>query len=130
MRRILIDTNIYVAFKRDDPEVVEVFRNTDLIGIDVSALAELYSGFQLGNRMKQNVHDFQTFLNRPRVQIYSHDIETSQVYAHIFKSLRLKGKPIPANDIWIASVAMQHGLALYSRDRHFNNIDGLMRYNI
>lgn len=128
MRRILIDTNIYVAFKRDDPETVEVFKNTDLIGIDASVLAELYSGFQIGNRMKQNVHDLQAFLNRSRVQIYSHDIDTSQVYAHIFKNLRLKGKPIPSNDIWIAAVAMQHGLALYSRDQHFDHIDGLMRY--
>jgi len=30
------------------------------------------------------------------------------------------------NDIWIAASAMQHGLALYSLDSHFQYIDGLL----
>jgi len=39
--------------------------------------------------------------------------------------LRLKGRPIPENDIWIAAVALQHGLPLATRDDHFNEVDGL-----
>ena len=36
-----------------------------------------------------------------------------------------KGKPIPENDIWIASVAMQNNLILVTRDGHFAEIEDL-----
>jgi tRNA(fMet)-specific endonuclease VapC len=130
MRRILIDTNIYVAFKRNDSTVIKAFQSCDLIGIDVSVLAELYSGFQLGKKTRQNYTELETFLNHIRVQIFNHNIETSEFFSQIYKKLRIKGKPIPTNDIWIASVAMQHGLALYSKDRHFMYVDGLILYEI
>ena len=29
------------------------------------------------------------------------------------------------NDIWIAAVALQHGLEIFARDAHFNEVDGL-----
>lgn len=38
----------------------------------------------------------------------------------------LIGRPIPTNDIWIASVAFQHGLRMFTRDSHFTNIPGLV----
>ena len=34
----------------------------------------------------------------------------------------LEDMRIPTNDIWIASLAVQHSLPLYTRDRHFDNI--------
>jgi tRNA(fMet)-specific endonuclease VapC len=50
---------------------------------------------------------------------------TSRIYARIRDDLRSKGRPIPANDLWIASQAVEHGLPLLSRDRHFLEIEGL-----
>ena len=35
------------------------------------------------------------------------------------------GRPLPENDIWIATVAVQHGLPVVSRDEHFRDVDGL-----
>jgi len=40
-------------------------------------------------------------------------------------ALRALGKPIPENDLWIAAVAIQHGLVRVSRDEHFQNLPGL-----
>jgi predicted nucleic acid-binding protein len=40
--------------------------------------------------------------------------------------LKKKGNPIPGNDLWIAASAMRHGLALFTHDNHFSNIDGLL----
>ena len=48
MRRIAIDTNIYTSFKVNDQSVVETFRDCDLIGVDITVIAELFSGFSLG----------------------------------------------------------------------------------
>jgi predicted nucleic acid-binding protein len=36
--------------------------------------------------------------------------------------LRAAGTPIPTNDLWIASLAVQHELLLVSRDKHFRNV--------
>jgi tRNA(fMet)-specific endonuclease VapC len=126
MRRILIDTNIYVGFKNGQAGILSLFQNCDYIGIDITVIAELYTGFALGSREWKNREELAAFLNTPRVEILPHDLGTAEYYALIVKQLRSKGRPIPANDIWIAATAMQHGLALVSADRHFESIDGLL----
>jgi tRNA(fMet)-specific endonuclease VapC len=40
--------------------------------------------------------------------------------------LKKKGRPIPTNDIWIASLAFQHGQPLFSKDKHFEAVPGLV----
>jgi predicted nucleic acid-binding protein len=126
MRRIAIDTNIYTSFKCNDEGVVNTFRDCDLIGVDITVIAELFSRFSLGGKEKRNREELEAFLNSPRVEILFHDLETADYYALIVKRLRTKGRPIPTNDIWIAANAMKHGLALYSFDVHFEEIEGLL----
>jgi len=126
MRRIAIDTNIYTSFKCNDQSVVDTFRDCDFIGVDLTVIAELLSGFSLGGKEKRNRQELETFLNSPRVEILLHDLETADYYALIVKRLKAKGRPIPTNDIWIAANAMKHGLALYSFDVHFEEIEGLL----
>ena len=129
MRKVCIDTNIYSSFKKEQEEVVEAFRHFDFIGIDITVLAELYAGFALGRYSEKNRGELKEFINSSRVHLLNHDRETAEFYAHIFRMLRCKGTPIPSNDIWIAAVAMQHGLTLYSQDGHFSAIDGLLLYD-
>ena len=126
MRRIAIDTSIYTSFKSNDESVVEALRNCDFIGVDITVVAELFSGFSLGGKEKRNRQELETFLNSPRVEMLLHDLETAEYYALIVKRLKAKGRPIPTNDIWIAANAMKHGLALYSLDGHFGQIEGLL----
>ena len=40
----------------------------------------------------------------------------------IFQDLKVKGKPIPTNDMWIAATALERGLELCSFDDHFSNV--------
>jgi len=129
MRRIAIDTNIYTSFKCNDQGVVEAFRDCDLIGVDIAVIGELFSGFSLGAKEKKNRQELETFLNSPRVEVLMHDLETADYYALIVKRLKAKGRPIPSNDIWIAANAMKHGLALYSFDNHFEQIEGLLLFS-
>jgi len=126
MRRISIDTNVYVAFKANDENVVKAFRDYDLIGIDITVIAELLSGFSLGRNEKKNRQELDAFLNTARVKLLEHNLETADYYAAVVKQLKGKGRPIPTNDIWIAANTMKHGLALYSFDAHFEEIDGLI----
>ena len=126
MRKVLLDTNIYVAFKCNDMEIVDAFRHLDYIGIDVTVLAELYSGFKCEKKEKLNRIELKEFINNPRVHLLEHDYTTTEYYSIIHLNLREKGSPIPTNDICIAAVALQNGLVVFTKDNHFSYIDGLI----
>jgi len=125
VRGILLDTNMYVAFKRGDEDVVEMLRLADDIAISATVLGELLAGFAGGRREGTNREELAAFLDSPRVRIVDVDADTADCYARIYTLLRHKGKPIPTNDLWIAASALQHGLMLVSRDEHFRAIEGL-----
>ena len=57
--------------------------------------------------------------------LFSCDLETARRYGIIKDRLRRKGTIIPDNDIWIAAIAMQHGLILVTRDAHFDEVESL-----
>ncbi|HAS83269.1 MAG TPA: VapC toxin family PIN domain ribonuclease [Verrucomicrobia bacterium] len=126
MKRFVIDTNIYSAFKSNHPAVVARFREAEEIVVCSIVHGELLAGFKCGNREQNNTSELEAFLDRPRVSYVTTDASTAEFYAEIFKRLRAKGSPIPTNDIWIAASAMQHGLAVYTRDNHFDCISGLI----
>ena len=125
MRRLLIDTNIYSYALRGDDGVVEVLRKSEQIGISVISIGELLSGFKGGGREKKNRKELEIFLDSPRVVVYPVDEDTSEFYAEIINNLREIGKPVPTNDVWIAAIAFQNGLKLYTKDIHFKTIPGL-----
>lgn len=76
--------------------------------------------------LKKVVQYVHFFIDEARVDFIQHDFITAEYFAIVFEKLRRKGKPIPTNDIWITAVALQHGLAILTRDKHFSNIDGLI----
>ncbi|RPJ79375.1 MAG: type II toxin-antitoxin system VapC family toxin [Deltaproteobacteria bacterium] len=91
------------------------------------SIGELLSGFKAGGQERKNREELEAFLDAPRVTSYQIDENTADFYAEILNTLRKAGTPIPTNDIWIASVAFQHGLRLFTQDRHFDAIAGLLR---
>jgi predicted nucleic acid-binding protein len=54
-------------------------------------------------------------------------VDTTLPYAALRATLRRIGRPIPANDAWIAALAMQHGLPILSRDEHFDALSEVQR---
>ncbi len=126
MKKILLDTNSYVAFKQNREDVVETIRHVDYIGMNSIVFGELLAGFKGGNREAQNRKELDEFFDSPRVEQISVNDETAEYYAKIFSDLKSRGLPIPSNDLWIAASAMQHGLALYTLDAHFQKINGLL----
>ena len=99
MRAILLDTNAYAAFKSGEEEAVEVLRYAETIGVSTIVLGELLSGFAAGNQEASNRRELTGFLESPRVVVLPIDEETAQFYAHVYRGLRRKGKPIPTNDL-------------------------------
>ena len=125
MRRLLIDTNIYSYALKGDDGVVEVLRKAEQIGFSVISIGELLSGFKGGEREQKNREELANFLDSPRVVVYSVNEDTSEFYAEILNNLKEIERPVPTNDIWIAAVAFQNGLKLFTKDNHFKAIAGL-----
>ena len=117
--KVLMDTSAYAAFLRGSPEVKEVVQQADEIFFNPVVLGELIAGFMMGRNEKRNRGILKQFLSSPRVIVAEMDEETSERYAAIVQSLRMKGTPIPTNDLWIAASAMQHGLKVLTTDRHY-----------
>lgn len=125
MKQLLIDTNVYVAFKRNEPDVIELFQQAENIAVNTIVLGELLAGFKGGLRETANRNELDQFLDSPRVTFFSLDESSADFFALVFNNLKQTGKPIPTNDIWIAASAMQHGRTLATLDSHFSYIAGL-----
>lgn len=118
-RKVMMDTSAYAAFLRGSPGVKEAVQQADEIVFNPVVLGELVAGFLMGRNEKRNRAILKDFLSSPRVIIAEIDEETSERYAVIVQSLRMKGTPIPTNDLWIAASAMQHGLEVLTTDKHY-----------
>ena len=123
---ILVDTNRYTDFAKGVSEVVDSFLSAELIFIPFIVLAELRAGFRCGSMSLKNEMYLDRFLHNQKVRILFPDEGTTKVYAEVYAQLRRQGTPIPTNDIWIASLAIQYSLPLYTRDKHFSNIPNLL----
>ncbi len=119
--RILIDTNRLTDVLAQDRRVAVVVEEALEVWIPFVTLAEMKAGF-VGGRTRHCAHNealLLRFLRLPSVGILYADRETTEVYARLFVQLRQAGTPIPTNDLWIASLAIQHELSLLTRDAHF-----------
>ena len=117
--RLMLDTSAYSDFLKGNPSIKFALQQADEIFLNPVILGELFAGFSLGKDEKKNRDILQDFLSSRRVTILLIDQETSERYASIRKYLRVKGTPIPTNDLWIAASAMQFGLKVLTSDYHF-----------
>ncbi len=125
MSALAVDTNAYSGFMRGLPRAVAALRAAQEIHLPLIVLGELLAGFAAGTRASKNRDELARFLASSRVQVLKPDEKTAHHYADIFVALRARGKPIPANDLWIAALARQHRLALLTFDVHFEAVPGL-----
>ena len=123
--RLLIDTNRYTDLARNDAQTVAKLLDADEIVVPFVVLAELRSGFRNGTLSAKNESGLAKFLSNPKVRCVFPDERTTHFYADLYALLRNQGTPIPTNDIWIAALAIQHSLPLYTRDSHFGKIPQL-----
>ncbi len=123
--RVALDTNRYSDLARGDHEVIELLEIATEVCLPFVVLAELRAGFSLGTRGRTNEQALQRFLQKPGVSVLYATDSTTRTYATLYRQLREQGTPIPANDLWIAALAVENGLQLCSRDRHFRHLPQL-----
>jgi tRNA(fMet)-specific endonuclease VapC len=120
--KLLLDTSAYSGFRRADPAVLSAIGRADVVLFSPVVLGELLFGFRKGSRFPAKL---ETFLRNEAVRVVPVGAVTADRYSRIVLQLREAGTPIPANDVWIAAQAMEHGAELVTFDAHFEKVQGL-----
>jgi tRNA(fMet)-specific endonuclease VapC len=121
--KLLLDTNAVVALFGQDAAISKRLAASAEVFLPLTVVGELHYGAENSARPEENHQKVAQFAESSSL-LYC-DLGTARCYGQIKHALRLKGRPIPENDLWIAAIAMQHGLTVVSRDRHFAEIEGL-----
>ncbi len=119
----LLDTNIIIGLFADEEAVKNNFAQADAVFIPSIVAGELNYGARKSARTTKNLERIDELVAESAVLVC--DVETAQYYGEVKNKLRLKGRPLPENDIWIAALALQYNLTLVTRDTHFQEIKNL-----
>ena len=122
---LLIDTNTITDLLAGDPAVARIPEHAREMWVPFVTLAEVKAGLAWGSRGAAKQVLFDRAMRVPGVSTLYADGDTVEVYARLFSQLRRSGSQIPTNDLWIASLAVQHGLTVFSRDKHFTRLPQL-----
>jgi predicted nucleic acid-binding protein len=124
---VILDTNALSAFVDGDRAVGVVLRHQPRAAIPVIVLGEFRYGIA-GSRHRRT---YEAWLEAelPGFEVLAVTDETAVAYAALRVSLKRSGRPIPANDAWIAALARQHRLPVLSRDEHFDAVPDLERHD-
>jgi len=122
---LILDTNALSAFLDQSPEAVEIVAEAQDLAIPVIVAGEFAFGIAQSRHRAAYERSLQRMLLRCR--ILDVGIETARHYAAIRLELKAAGKPIPANDLWIAALSRQYAMPIMSRDSHFDVVSGMRR---
>lgn len=125
MKKIILDTNAYSRYLKGVHDVLNMLGIADIVYMSIFVLGELFTGFKGGEKEKENIQNLNLFLHKPAVNILNGTRETSEIFGLIKHNLKLKGVPIPVNDIWIAAHTIESGSILITYDEHFKNIENI-----
>ncbi len=100
--RFLLATNIVIALFAQDTLVVQRIAEAEGVFLPSTVIGELYYGAYNSTRVEANLARIEEFTASNTV--LACDIATAYLYGQIKHLLRQKGRPIPENDIWIATI--------------------------
>jgi predicted nucleic acid-binding protein len=123
---VILDTNAVTALLAGGkPMLTALLQSAGRHHLPLAVIAEYQFGLLALHRPARLQSLFRK-LEADSLILYP-DRETADFYATIRHDLRMKGRPIPENDLWIAALARQHSLEIVSHDAHFDQVDGIRR---
>lgn len=122
---MILDTNALSAFADGDTAVGAILGSQARAAIPVIVLGE----FRYAIAQSRHRPAYEAWLRSALAgfEVLPVAEETAVAYATLRVALKRSGRPIPANDAWIAALALQHRLPVLSRDEHFDAVPGLRR---
>ena len=122
---MILDTNALSAFVDGDPKVGNILRREPRAAIPVIVVGE----FRYGVALSRHRRIYEDWLDTrlPEFEVLHVTESTAATYAALRVELKRSGRPIPANDAWIAALALEHRMPVLTRDEHFDAVPGLAR---
>ena len=125
--RYLLDTNICIAFFKDNANVIEKIKAVGLENLSLCSpvKAELWYGVCKSGRVSANKIVLQEFFTQ--FPSLAFDDEVIKNYGEIRAFLAKPGNIIGANDLLIAAIAVTHQTTLVTHNvKEFNRVPNLM----
>jgi len=107
---MILDTNALSAFADGEPGVRDAIANSPGPYLPVIVLGEYRFGLMQLRDAARRMEWLHGLVQQWTVLEIT--IETSMAYAEIRGVLKRNATPIPSNDVWIASLARQHGISI------------------
>ena len=122
---MILDTNALSAFIDGDARIGDVLRRQARVAIPVIVLGE----FRYGIAESRHRAAYEAWLTShlAHFEVLAVSEETTFSYSGLRAALKQLGRSIPANDAWIAALALQHRLPILSRDQHFDVVPQIDR---
>lgn len=121
--QVALDTNEAIAVLNDSDHAGRWIAGFARVHLPVPVIGELRYGAMNSRRPTENRQRVDALVASCRA--LSADLATADTYAAVRMQLKKAGTPIPENDVWIAAICIQHGLALATSDEHFTHVPGL-----
>ena len=122
--KCLLDTSIVIHFFKKNEKIIQQLDGFSEVFVSTTVIGELYYGAYASQAPEKHITMIEDFLLRCKT--IALDKASSINYGKIKTQLKLKGKPIPENDIWIAAVAISQNLPLFTTDNHFAAIPDII----
>ncbi len=122
---MILDTTAVSAILSGDRKVARVLSSADQHHLTWIVVGEYEFGLRGSGQRTRLGRLFQE-LESESILVFP-DRKTTDQYAQVRHELKLKGRPIPENDVWIAAVARQYDLSIVSSDAHFDHVAGVTR---
>ncbi len=124
MRRALLDTSFVIALARG--EEIQIREPPEEAAISAVTLCGLHHGVLIANaRQRAGLLATLAYAER-RFSVLAVDARVAPHYGRLLASARRAGKPrLRTADALIAATAAAHDLALLTRDRDFESLDGV-----
>jgi predicted nucleic acid-binding protein len=122
---VILDTNALSAMAENEPGIDSLLLEAEQLAVPAIVLGEFLHGIGQ-SRHRRKYEDWLEGMLRD-VKLLPVGARTARAYAAIRTELKRSGRPIPANDLWIAALAREHAMPVISRDKHFDLIPRLER---
>ncbi len=120
---LLLDTSPIIAHLRGRIDIVQLIPGQSWVFTSYVTVGELLKGVHKAQDPVRERVKVDAFLTS--VSVLMPDNETTEIYGRIAADLELRGQKIPANDTWIAAMAVQAGITLATGDDHFSRVPDL-----